>query len=53
MFLIAQSLGEYGAASTLVDAFTQLWQSARDWLGINYLWILIPLVLFLLLRRKR
>ncbi len=52
--LWAQSLGEYGAASTLVEAFTNLWHSGRDWvMRTNPLWFIVPVLLYFLLRRKR
>jgi len=50
----AQSLGEYGAASALVEAFTNLWISGKAWvLQLHPAWLLVPVVLYLLLRRRR
>jgi len=50
----AQSLGEYGAASTLVEAFTNLWTVARSWvMTLSPVWLIVPVVLYVLLRRRR
>jgi hypothetical protein len=51
----AQSLGEYGAASTLAEAFTNLWVSGRDWvMRTNPVWFVVAVVVLLLVfRRKR
>ncbi|HUF47392.1 MAG TPA: hypothetical protein VMM93_06205 [Vicinamibacterales bacterium] len=53
MVMLAQSMLEYGAISVLVDTFTNLWYGFRDWaVTVNPVWLLVPVVLYFLWRRK-
>lgn len=50
----AQSMLEYGAMSVLIEAFTNLWVSGREFfLRLNPVWYIVPVVVYLLVRRRR
>ena len=50
----AQSMLEYGLMSTLIDAFSRAWSSARDFfLTLNPAWYVVPILVYLVFFRKR